>query len=229
MLWSVFMEIIAYYKSDMPEKFGVPRQSGLAPHLKGRIVFEEKYSDPNAFDGLEGFDRIWIIWRFDVKDDDSFRAKVRPPRLGGNTYMGVFATRSPFRPNHLGLTCAKIEGVGTDENGRCYIDVSGADMTDGTEIYDVKPYIPYADAYPDARGGFAQDEVNRYHRLEVIIPGEIRDSFPEEHLSGLIEVLSLDPRPSYQNDPERIYGLSFAGYNIKFKVSGDELTVINAK
>ena len=143
--------------------------------------------------------------------------------------MGVFATRSPFRPNHLGLTCAKIEGVGTDENGRCYIDVSGADMTDGTEIYDVKPYIPYADAYPDARGGFAQDEVNRYHRLEVIIPGEIRDSFPEEHLSGLIEVLSLDPRPSYQNDPERIYGLSFAGYNIKFKVSGDELTVINAK
>lgn len=223
------MEIIAYYKSDMPEKFGVPRQSGLAPHLKGRIVFEEKYSDPNAFDGLEGFDRIWIIWRFDVKDDDSFRAKVRPPRLGGNTYMGVFATRSPFRPNHLGLTCAKIEGVGTDENGRCYIDVSGADMTDGTEIYDVKPYIPYADAYPDARGGFAQDEVNRYHRLEVIIPGEIRDSFPEEHLSGLIEVLSLDPRPSYQNDPERIYGLSFAGYNINFKVSGDELTVINAK
>ena len=223
------MEIIAYYKSDMPEKFGVPRQSGLAPHLKGRIVFEEKYSDPNAFDGLEGFDRIWIIWRFDVKDDDSFRAKVRPPRLGGNTYMGVFATRSPFRPNHLGLTCAKIEGVGTDENGRCYIDVSGADMTDGTEIYDVKPYIPYADAYPDARGGFAQDEVNRYHRLEVIIPGEIRDSFPEEHLSGLIEVLSLDPRPSYQNDPERIYGLSFAGYNIKFKVSGDELTVINVK
>ena len=223
------MEIIAYYKSDMPEKFGVPRQSGLAPHLKGRIVFEEKYSDPNAFDGLEGFDRIWIIWRFDVKDDNSFRAKVRPPRLGGNTYMGVFATRSPFRPNHLGLTCAKIEGVGTDENGRCYIDVSGADMTDGTEIYDVKPYIPYADAYPDARGGFAQDEVNRYHRLEVIIPGEIRDSFPEEHLSGLIEVLSLDPRPSYQNDPERIYGLSFAGYNIKFKVSGDELTVINVK
>lgn len=229
MLLSVFMEIIAYYKSDMPEKFGVPRQSGLAPHLKGRIVFEEKYSDPNAFDGLEGFDRIWIIWRFDVKDDNSFRAKVRPPRLGGNTYMGVFATRSPFRPNHLGLTCAKIEGVGTDENGRCYIDVSGADMTDGTEIYDVKPYIPYADAYPDARGGFAQDEVNRYHRLEVIIPGEIRDSFPEEHLSGLIEVLSLDPRPSYQNDPERIYGLSFAGYNIKFKVSGDELTVINVK
>ena len=223
------MEIIAFYKSDMPEKFGVPRQSGLAPHLKGRIVFEEKYSDPNAFDGLEGFDRIWIIWRFDVKDDNSFRAKVRPPRLGGNTYMGVFATRSPFRPNHLGLTCAKIEGVGTDENGRCYIDVSGADMTDGTEIYDVKPYIPYADAYPDARGGFAQDEVNRYHRLEVIIPGEIRDSFPEEHLSGLIEVLSLDPRPSYQNDPERIYGLSFAGYNIKFKVSGDELTVINVK
>ncbi|MCR5618714.1 MAG: tRNA (N6-threonylcarbamoyladenosine(37)-N6)-methyltransferase TrmO [Lachnospiraceae bacterium] len=209
----------------MPEKFGVPRQSGLAPHLKGRIVFEEKYSDPNAFDGLDGFERIWIIWRFDVKDDEDFRAKVRPPRLGGNTYMGVFATRSPFRPNHMGLTCAKIEGIGTDENGRCYIDVSGADMTDGTAVYDVKPYIPYADAYPDAKGGFAQEEENRDHRLEVTIPDDIRERFPEEQLSGLIEILSLDPRPSYQDDPERIYGLSYAGYNVKFNVSDRILTV----
>ena len=221
------MEIIAYYKSDMPEKFGVPRQSGLAPHLKGRIVFEEKYSDQNAFDGLEGFDRIWIIWRFDVKDDDSFRAKVRPPRLGGNTYMGVFATRSPFRPNHLGLTCAKIEGFGTDENGRCYIDVSGADMTDGTEIYDVKPYLPYADAYPDARGGFAQEEENREHRLSVTIPDEIRANFPDVQLRGLVEVLSLDPRPSYHDDPNRVYGLSYAGCNIRFSVNGSELTVLS--
>ena len=221
------MEIIAYYKSDMPEKFGVPRQSGLAPHLKGRIVFEEKYSDQNAFDGLEGFDRIWIIWRFDVKDDDSFRAKVRPPRLGGNTYMGVFATRSPFRPNHLGLTCAKIEGFGTDENGRCYIDVSGADMTDGTEVYDVKPYLPYADAYPEARGGFAQEEENREHRLSVTIPDEIRANFPDVQLRGLVEVLSLDPRPSYHDDPNRVYGLSYAGCNIRFSVNGSELTVLS--
>ena len=221
------MEIIAYYKSDMPEKFGVPRQSGLAPHLKGRIVFEEKYSDQNAFDGLVGFDRIWIIWRFDVKDDDSFRAKVRPPRLGGNTYMGVFATRSPFRPNHLGLTCAKIEGFGTDENGRCYIDVSGADLTDGTEVYDVKPYLPYADAYPDARGGFAQEEENREHRLSVTIPDEIRANFPNEQLRGLVEVLSLDPRPSYHDDPNRVYGLSYAGCNIRFSVNGSELTVLS--
>ncbi|MCR5619387.1 MAG: tRNA (N6-threonylcarbamoyladenosine(37)-N6)-methyltransferase TrmO [Lachnospiraceae bacterium] len=219
------MEIIAYYKSDMPEKFGVPRQSGLAPHLKGRIVFEEKYSDTNAFDGLEDFDRIWIIWRFDVKDDDSFRAKVRPPRLGGNTYMGVFATRSPFRPNHLGLTCAKIEGFGTDENGRSYIDVSGADMTDGTEVYDVKPYLPYADAYPDARGGFAQKEENRDHRLNVVIPDNIVKKFDDDELVGLIEILSLDPRPSYQHDPDRIYGLSYAGKNIRFSVIGAELTV----
>ena len=219
------MDIIAYYKSDMPEKFGVPRQSGLAPHLKGRILFEEKYSDPNAFDGLDGFDRIWIIWRFDVKDDECFRAKVRPPRLGGNTYMGVFATRSPFRPNHMGLTCAKIEGFGTDENGRCYIDVSGTDMTDGTAVYDVKPYLPYADAYPDAKGGFAQEEENKDHRLEVIIPDEIKEQLPGEQLSGLIEVLSLDPRPSYHDDPERIYGLSFAGSNIKFKVVQEKLTV----
>ena len=219
------MDIIAYYKSDMPEKFGVPRQSGLAPHLKGRILFEEKYSDPNAFDGLEGFERIWIIWRFDVKDDEGFRAKVRPPRLGGNTYMGVFATRSPFRPNHMGLTCAKIESIGSDENGRCYIDVSGADMTDGTAIYDVKPYLPYADAYPDARGGFAQEEENKDHRLEVVIPEEIKIQFPDELLPSLIEILSLDPRPSYQDDPERIYGLSFAGRNIKFKVEQEKLTV----
>ena len=209
----------------MPEKFGVPRQSGLAPHLKGRIVFEEKYSDPNAFDGLEGFDRIWIIWRFDVKDDETFRAKVRPPRLGGNTYMGVFATRSPFRPNHLGLTCAKIENIGTDENGRCYIDVSGADMTDGTAIFDIKPYIPYADSYPDAKGGFAQEEANRYHQLDVEIPDEICSHFTEEEIRGLKEVLSLDPRPSYQDDPERIYGLSYAGRNIRFSVSGENLRV----
>lgn len=219
------MDIIAYYKSDMPEKFGVPRQSGLAPHLKGRILFEEKYSDPHAFDGLEGFDRIWIIWRFDVKDDEGFRTRVRPPRLGGNTYMGVFATRSPFRPNHMGLTCAKIEGFGSDENGRCYIDVSGADMTDGTAIYDVKPYLPYADAYPDARGGFAQVEENRDHRLNVVIPENIAKKFNDDELAGLIEILSLDPRPSYQHDPDRIYGLSYAGKNIRFSVIGTELTV----
>ena len=222
------MDRIAIYKSELPEKFGVPRQSGLAPHLKGRIVFEEKYSDPNAFDGLEGFDRIWIIWKFDVKEDETFRAKVRPPRLGGNTYMGVFATRSPFRPNHLGLTCVSIESIEKTEEGRMCIIVSGADMTDGTEVYDIKPYIPYADAYPDARGGFAQEEANKGHRLNVKIPDEIRQSFSDEQFAGLIEVLSLDPRPSYQDDPERIYGLSYAGFNIKFKVSGEVLTVINA-
>ena len=221
------MDIIAYYKSNMPEKFGVPRQSGLAPHLKGRIVFEEKYSDPNAFDGLEGFDRIWIIWRFDVKEDEVFRAKVRPPRLGGNTYMGVFATRSPFRPNHMGLTCARIESVMKTEDGRMCIEVSGADMTDGTAVYDVKPYIPYADSYPDAKGGFAQEKENKDHRLEVIIPEDIKAHFTDDQFSGLIEVLSLDPRPSYQDDPERIYGLSYGGYNIKFKVTGDKLFVIS--
>ena len=220
------IEVIAYYRSDMPEKFGVPRQSGLAPHLKGRIVFEEKYSDPNAFDGLDGFDRVWIIWRFDVKDDDTFRAKVRPPRLGGNTYMGVFATRSPFRPNHMGLTCAMIEEIGTDENGRCYIGVSGADMMDGTAVYDVKPYLPYADSYPDARGGFAQEESHLGHRLEVSIPSEIEKQFSAQQLEGLREILSLDPRPSYQNDPSRIYGVSYAGRNVRFKVAEDAIVVV---
>jgi tRNA-Thr(GGU) m(6)t(6)A37 methyltransferase TsaA len=219
------MDRSAIYKSELPEKFGVPRQSGLAPHLKGRIVFEEKYSDPNAFDGLEGFDRIWIIWKFDVKEDETFRAKVRPPRLGGNTYMGVFATRSPFRPNHLGLTCARIESIGKTEDGRMCITVSGADMTDGTEIFDVKPYIPYADAYPDARGGFAQEDKNRDHRLDVVIPEMIANCFTDDELAGLTEILSLDPRPSYQDDPDRIYGLSYAGRNIRFSVDGNELTV----
>ena len=222
------MERIATYKSALPEKFGVPRQSGLAPHLKGRIVFEEKFSLPEAFDGLEEFERLWVIWKFDVKEDEGFRAKVRPPRLGGNTYMGVFATRSPFRPNHLGLTCVKIEDIRRNEEGRMEIEVSGADMTDGTEVYDVKPYLPYADAYPDVKGGFAQKEENREHRLEVSIPEAVSLVFSEEELKGLIEILSLDPRPSYQNDPDRIYGLSYAGRNIRFSVSEDKLYVTDA-
>ncbi|MBP3266600.1 MAG: tRNA (N6-threonylcarbamoyladenosine(37)-N6)-methyltransferase TrmO [Lachnospiraceae bacterium] len=222
------MEIIARYKSNLPEKFGVPRQSGLAPHLKGRIVFEKEYSDPAAFDGLEEFERLWVIWKFDVKEDDTFRPKVRPPRLGGNTYMGVFATRSPFRPNHLGLTCVKIEEISKNDEGLMELVVSGADMTDGTEIYDVKPYIPYADAYPDVKGGFAQKEENLGHQLDVNISDNTRNLFAEDELQGLIEILSLDPRPSYQNDPDRIYGLSYAGRNIKFKVSDGKLEVTEA-
>lgn len=222
------MEIIARYKSNLPEKFGVPRQSGLAPHLKGRIVFEKEYSDPAAFDGLEEFERLWVIWKFDVKEDDTFRPKVRPPRLGGNTYMGVFATRSPFRPNHLGLTCVKIEEISKNDEVLMELVVSGADMTDGTEIYDVKPYIPYADAYPDVKGGFAQKEENLGHQLDVNISDNTRNLFAEDELQGLIEILSLDPRPSYQNDPDRIYGLSYAGRNIKFKVSDGKLEVTEA-
>lgn len=222
------MKRIAIYKSSLPEKFGVPRQSGLAPNLKGTIVFEKEFSNPEAFDGLEEFERLWIIWKFDVKEDDSFRAKVRPPRLGGNTYMGVFATRSPFRPNHLGLTCVKIEEIRKNDEGLMEIAVSGADMTDGTEVYDVKPYLPYADAYPDVKGGFAQKEENLGHMLEVNMPDEIRSLFSEEEACGLVEILSLDPRPSYQNDPDRIYGLTYAGRNIKFKVSDRILQVIDA-
>lgn len=222
------MKRIAVYKSSLPEKFGVPRQSGLAPHLIGSIVFEKEFSNPEAFDGLDEFERLWIIWKFDVKEDDSFRAKVRPPRLGGNTYMGVFATRSPFRPNHLGLTNVKIEEIRQRDDGLMEIVVSGADMTDGTEIYDVKPYIPYADAFPDVKGGFAQKDENKEHRLEVSIPEEVRSFFTEEELQGLVEILSLDPRPSYQNDPDRIYGLTYAGRNIKFKVSDRILQVIDA-
>lgn len=211
------MEIIARFKSDLPEKFGLPRQSHLAPHLMGKIVFDEKYSDPSAFEGLEGFERIWVLWLFDVKEDDDFRAKVRPPRLGGNTYMGVFATRSPFRPNHIGLSCVKLENI-SFENGRAVLSVSGADMMDGTRIIDVKPYLPYTDSYPDAKAGFAQNVIEGAEPLEVIIPPDLSSMIGDEKLPGLKEILSLDPRPSYHDDPNRIYGLSYAGFNVRFRV-----------
>ena len=220
------MEIIAHFKSDLPEKFGLPRQSHLAPHLMGKIVFDEKYSDPQAFEGLEGYDRIWVLWKFDVPEDEKFRAKVRPPKLGGNTYVGVFATRSPFRPNHIGLSCVKIERI--DASGKqTVIEVSGADMMDGTLIYDIKPYLPYADSYPDARGGFAQERAENISLLKVEIPDDLLEIIPEDKAEGLMEILSLDPRPSYHEDPERIYGISYAGFNVKFTVCGDVAKVVD--
>ena len=221
------MEIIARFQSDLPEKFGLPRQSHLAPHLMGKIIFEEKYSDLRAFEGLEGYDRIWVLWEFDVKEDEGFRAKVRPPKLGGNTYVGVFATRSPFRPNHIGLSCVALKKIETVD-GRIVLTVSGADMMDGTRIIDVKPYLPYADSYPDARGGFAQEKAENLKKLTVHIPEDIRVKIPDEKAEGLLEILSLDPRPSYHDDPDRQYGLSYAGLNIRFTVSGDVVNVISA-
>lgn len=219
------MEIIpiAYIHTEFPEKFGIPRQSGLAGGLRGRIVFEKQFRDPEALRGLEGFSHLWLIWEFSAnRGGRDWQPTVRPPRLGGNQHMGVFATRSPFRPNPLGLSCVELERVDWDASDGPVILVKGADLMDGTPIYDIKPYIKYADARPDAVCGYVDTLDER--QLKVIIPAEVEQSVADDALlHSLREVLSLDPRPSYHNDPEREYGMSFAGYNVKFRVSeGDE-------
>ncbi|MBQ3899008.1 MAG: tRNA (N6-threonylcarbamoyladenosine(37)-N6)-methyltransferase TrmO [Lachnospiraceae bacterium] len=219
------LEIIAKMHSPMKEKFGLPRQSGLANELKGTVVFEEKYSDKRAVEGLEGYDYIWILWEFEgVKDTkgEEFRAMVRPPRLGGNTYMGVFATRSPFRPNPIGMSCVKLECVEMTDKGPV-LHISGADLRDGTPIFDIKPYLPYAEAHPDARGGFT-DETNM-KRLEVVFED---DSYKEDE-AALREILSQDPRPAYQNDPERVYGMNYKDMNVRFRVEEGTVFVIGNK
>ncbi len=253
---------IAYFRSPLTSKFGIPRQSGVVEDLVGEIVFEKEFSSPDAIRGLEGFDYIWLIWGFSANKHASNGLTVRPPRLGGNERLGVFATRSPFRPNPIGLSCVKVvtapppalphreggdsttaqpsidnpldalaapslrgraggEATATAATGRFY--VLGADLMDGTPIYDIKPYIPYADAHPDARGGFTDN--NDWQPLEVIIPEEIAKAFTDTELSSLKGVLSQDPRPQYHDDPERIYGMPFAGRDVKFKVEGNTLTV----
>lgn len=209
---------IAYIQTEFSEKFGIPRQSGLAQGLRGRIVFERQFRDPEALRGLEGFSYLWLIWEFSAnRGGRDWQTTVRPPRLGGNQHMGVFATRSPFRPNPLGLSCVELECVDWDAADGPVILVKGADLMDGTPIYDIKPYIKYADSRPDAVCGYvdALDE----RKLKVVIQSEsetvIRD---KEILESLREVLAFDPRPSYHNDPEREYGMSFAGYNVKFRI-----------
>ncbi len=218
------MEKIATILTDFPEKFGIPRQSGRSEALKGKIVFEPKFATPDAVKGLENYNYLWLLWKFDISEDLPFRATVRPPRLGGNTRVGVFATRSPFRPNHIGLSCVKLERIAV-EDGRPYIYVSGIDMANGTEILDIKPYIPYTDLREDAVGSFAEEYKD--YALHVTFPDELLQRFPEEKRAGIFAVLSDDPRPSYQDDPERIYGVSFAGFNVQFKVSDKTLTVIS--
>ena len=228
------MEIkpIARIHTDFPEKFGIPRQSGLAPALQGRIVFEPAYRNADALRGLEAFSHIWLIWEFSANmrrgasSDMAWQPTVRPPRLGGNTHLGVFATRSPFRPNPLGLSCVEVAGIELDTPAGPIIHVKGADLMDGTPIYDIKPYVEYADCHPDARNGFVDNLSEK--RLEVIYEPQARDSVADETLlRSLTEVLALDPRPAYQNDPHREYGLSFAGMNVRFKVMSDTLTVVS--
>jgi tRNA-Thr(GGU) m(6)t(6)A37 methyltransferase TsaA len=222
------MEIrpIAYIHTDFPEKFGVPRQSGLAKALKGRIVFEKEYRNPDALRGLEGFSHIWLIWEFSAnrRQTGHWQPTVRPPRLGGNAHMGVFATRSPFRPNPLGLSCVKISSVEPDTSEGPVIYVTGADLMDGTPIYDIKPYIRYADARPEAVCGYVDQLQER--SLRVVLPGTLADRVEDTTvIPSLIETLRLDPRPSYHDDPQREYGMSFAGYNVRFMVRNDILEV----
>mgnify|MGYP001054647372 FL=1 len=217
------MKVIARIHSDFPEKFGIPRQSGLVPALRAKIVFEPEYRNPDALRGIEGFSHLWLIWQFSAAVRDTWSPTVRPPRLGGNTRMGVFATRSPFRPNPLGLSSVKLEGIEMRPEVGPVLLVRGADLMDGTPIYDIKPYIPYADCHPDAAAGFTAQ--TQFHHVEVVCPEEVWAQVPAAERDGLRGVLENDPRPSYQHDPERVYGMEFAGLEVHFKVDGDTLTV----
>ena len=218
------MEIlpIAVIRTEFPEKFGIPRQSGLASSLRGRIVFNEGYKDPSALRGLESFSHLWLIWEFSSNRHSDWHPTVRPPRLGGNATMGVFATRSPYRPNPLGLSCVELDRIEYSSAEGPIIYVRGADLMDGTPIYDIKPYIRYADSRPDAVCGYA-DEIPQ-KTLEVVMSEAVRMELGDK-AEAAVEILAYDPRPSYQNDPERVYGLSYAGYDIKFVVVDNTLTV----
>lgn len=220
---TVTMQIIARMRSDFSDKFGIPRQSGLVDELVSTIIFEPEYRNPDALRGLEDFSHLWIIWQFSKAVRDSWSPTVRPPRLGGNTRMGVFATRSPFRPNEIGLSSVKILGIEQTEQYGTVIHVAGADLMDGTPIFDIKPYVPYCDCHTDAIGGFTTNAGS--YLLEVSDPYSLLQGFPQEKRSGLIGVLTHDPRPSYQEDSDRIYGLNFAGFNIRFTVRENTLTI----
>ncbi len=214
------MEPIGYISSDFPTKFGIPRQSGLVEALKSTLILAPEFSNPDVFRGLEGFSHIWLIWEFSQSVGKPWTPTVRPPRLGGNARMGVFATRSPFRPNPIGLSCVKLDRI---EGATLHL--LGADLMDGTPILDIKPYVPYADCHPDALGGFATAPATP--KLTVCIPDHLKNQVAPHHQEALASVLSHDPRPSYQQDATRIYGLDFADYNVKFQVDEQILKVIS--
>jgi tRNA-Thr(GGU) m(6)t(6)A37 methyltransferase TsaA len=218
------LRVIAKIHTEFPTKFGIPRQSGIIESLQGTIVFEPEYRNPEAVRGLEEFSHLWLIWEFSEAVRDTWSPTVRPPRLGGNTRKGVFATRSPFRPNPIGLSSVKLEKIEMDPKLGPVLHVSGADLMDGTPIYDIKPYIAYTDSHPDAVSGFASKPAE--YLLEVTIPDELLEKIPETQRESLISVLAHDPRPQYQDDPERVYGLAFGGLNINFKVEERQLSVI---
>ncbi len=221
------MNIIGHIHTDLPTKFGIPRQSGVVEDLTGRIVFEPEYRNPDALRGLDGFSHLWLIWQFSQAVRERWSPTVRPPRLGGNTRMGVFATRSPFRPNAIGLSSVKLEQVDLKSPDGPVILVSGIDLMDGTPILDIKPYIPYADSHPNAKEGFTSSGWER--ELTVDFPESLLEKVSPSRQAALIGVLRNDPRPPYQNDPERIYGLPFGGQEIHFKVADSILTVTDVE
>ena len=216
------MTVIARIRTEFPEKFGIPRQSGLV-NTRGTVVFEPPFRRPEALRGLEGFSHIWLLWQFSEAVREEWSPTVRPPRLGGNTRMGVFATRSPFRPNPIGLSSVRLLGIRHDEELGDVLEVEGADLMDGTPIYDIKPYLPYTDSHPEARDGFAGEREG--YALSVEIPEEWAEALPPEKMTALRQVLAQDPRPSYQEDGERVYGMSFAGAAVRFTVAAGRLTV----
>lgn len=221
------MKIIGRIKSDLPSKFGIPRQSGLVEDLRSILVFEPEYRDENALRGLEEFSHIWLIWDFSEAHRDSWSPTVRPPRLGGNERMGVFSTRSPFRPNPIGLSCVRLIEIKKDPELGSVLVLGGADLMDGTPVFDVKPYIRYVDAHPEATDGFTAR--NTDYRLETVVPEKIAAMFTTEKLKALKGVLAEDPRPHYQDDPNRVYGFPFAEYEIKFRVENKTAYVVAAE
>jgi len=219
------LKTIATIHTDFPSKFGIPRQGGLVNALKATVTFEPEYRDATALRGLEGYSHLWLIWLFSESVMDGWSPTVKPPRLGGNRRMGVFATRSPFRPNPLGLTCVKLEGIELSGPQGPLLRVAGADLMDGTPIFDIKPYVPYADCHPEATGGFT-DGI-RYERLDVDFPEALLGDIPPDKRQALIEVLAQDPRPGYRHgEASRRYGVAFAGYDVRFTVEGNALTVV---
>ena len=217
------MKIIGHIHTDFPTKFGIPRQSGLVEELKATITFEPEYRIPEAFRGLEDFSHIWLLWKFSKSEKANWSATVKPPRLGGKRRMGVFATRSPYRPNDIGLSSVKLEKIEFDEEKGPVLYVAGADLMDGTPIYDIKPYIAYADSHPEASEGFAAAVKEK--ELTVHFPEELLKHYPEEKREAIVEVLKQDPRPAYDTDETRVYGVEFAGFDVRFVVEGNTLTV----
>ena len=218
---NIILRPVAHFRSPLSTKFGLPRQSGLASSLEGRVVFELGFRSPEGLRGIDGFDYLWLVWVFSANRHASDAMTVRPPRLGGNTRLGVWATRSPYRPNPIGLSCVKLEKVEWESAEGPVLHVSGADLMDGTPIVDIKPYVPYCDARPDARGGFTDS--TKWNMLEVTLSPEVCELLDERQAEALREILALDPRPHYHDDPERVYGLAYAGHDFHFRVSDGKL------